>query len=73
MNPILIDGISNLSIHNGVLRVACIATGADGQSHPSGTLVIPGQVATHVLNALIKGTQELEKKLREQQTPAGHA
>jgi len=73
MNQILIDSIANLSIHNGVLRIACVAAGPDGQAQPSGTLVIPGMAATQVLNALVKGTQELEKKLREQQTPVGNA
>ena len=74
MNQILIDAIGQLSIYNGVLRVACMAVGADGQPQPSGTLVIPGPTAAQVLNALIKGTQDLDKKLRElqqqQQSPA---
>lgn len=69
MTQILIDAIGNLSIHNGVLRVACMAIGADGKPQPSGTLVIPGASAGQVLNGLIKGTQELEKKLREVQKP----
>lgn len=76
MNQILIDSIGSLSVHNGVLRVVCMASGADGQLQPSGTLVIPGRTAVQVLNALIKGTQELDKKLREQQQqrlPSGNA
>ena len=75
MTQVLIDAITNLSIHNGVLRIECVAVGPDGQQHPSGTLVIPGAVATQVLQSLIGGTQELEKKLREQQQmpPAGNA
>jgi hypothetical protein len=58
-----------------VLRVECAAVGANGQQHPSGTLLIPGPVAGHVLQALINGTQELEKKIREQQSkpPVGNA
>ncbi len=74
MNQILVDSIASLSIQNGVLRIACMAAGADGQLQSSGTLVIPGPIAVHVLNALIQGTQELDKKLKEQQTPtAGNA
>ena len=75
MTQVLIDAIGGLSIHNGVLRIECVAVGADGQPHPSGTLVIPGAVATQVVQALINGTQELEKKLIEQQQmpPAGNA
>jgi hypothetical protein len=67
MNQILVDAIAKLTIHSGVLRIECTAVGADGKQHPSGTLVIPGPVAGPVLQALIKGTQELEKKLGEQQ------
>jgi len=67
MSQIFIDGITNISFHNGVLRVECASAGPDGKPHPSGTLAIPGAVAGPVLQALIKGTQELEKKMREQQ------
>jgi len=74
MTQILIDGITNISFHGGVLRIECVTVGPEGKQQPSGTLVIPGPVAGHVLQALIKGTQELDKKIREaaqqQQMPA---
>ena len=72
---ILVDGISNLAIHNNVLRIECAAVDADGQQRPSGTLIIPGAVAAQVLQSLINGTQALEKKLHEQQEtiPTGNA
>jgi hypothetical protein len=78
MTQILIDGITNISFHSGVLRIECVTVGPDGKPHPSGTLVIPGAVAGNVLQALIKGTQELDKKMREaqaaqQQPTAGNA
>lgn len=77
MTQILVDGITNISLHNGIVRVECATVGPDGKQHPSGTLVIPGAVAGQVLQALTTGAQELEKKLREQQTKqqpaAGHA
>ena len=69
MTKILVDAITNIAIHNGILRIECTAIGPDGKQHPSGTLVIPGAVAGPVLQALINGTQELDKKLREQQMP----
>lgn len=70
MSHVLIDRITNLSVSNGVLRVECAAIGADGKQHPSGTLIVPGPVANQVLQALINGTQELEKKIREHQAQA---
>ena len=66
MTKILIDAISNISIHNGVLRVECEAVGANGQQNNSGTLVIPGAVAVQVLQSLTGGLQELDRRLREQ-------
>lgn len=66
MSKVLIDGIANLSLHNGIVRVECVAVGADGQGHPSGTLMIPASMAATVLNSLIQGVQELDKKIREQ-------
>jgi hypothetical protein len=78
MNHLFIDGITNITFHSGVLRIECATIGPDGKTHPSGTLIIPGPSAAPVLQALIKGTQEVDKKLREaaqaqQQPTAGNA
>ncbi len=67
MTQILVDGVANITFHSGVLRIECASVGPDGKPHVSGTLVVPGPVAGQVLQAMIKGMQELEKKLREQQ------
>jgi hypothetical protein len=67
MTQLFIDGIANISFYNGILRIECITAGPDGKPQPSGSLMIPGAVAGPVLQALIKGTQDLEKKMREQQ------
>jgi hypothetical protein len=67
MTQILVDGITNITFHSGVVRVECATVSPDGKPQPSGMLVIPGAVAGPVLQALIKGMQELEKKIREQQ------
>jgi hypothetical protein len=67
MTQIFIDGISNITFRSGVLRIECTTVGPDGMPHPTGTLIIPGAVAGHVLEVLIRGTQEVEKKMREQQ------
>jgi len=78
MNQILLDAIANITMHNGVMRIECTAVGPDGKQHPSGVMLIPGAVAGPVLQGLVTGMQELEKKIREQQQaqqtmpPAGH-
>jgi hypothetical protein len=73
MTQLLIDGISTLSIHNGMLRIECVAVGPDTKPHPSGTLLIPAPAAAGVLQALTTGMQELDKKIREQVPTAGNA
>jgi len=70
MTNILVDGIASITFHNGILRVECTTIGAEGKPHSSGTLVIPGPVAAPVIQALINGMQELDKKIKEQQQPA---
>ncbi len=70
MSQILVDGITNITFHNGILRVECSTVGSDGKPHPSGTLIIPGAVAAPILQALSNGMQELDKKMREKQMPA---
>jgi hypothetical protein len=70
---ILIDGITNITHHGGILRIDCVTIGPDGKQHPSGTLLIPGPSVGPVLQALVNGTQELDKKLREQLQQAAAA
>ena len=69
MTNILVDGIAGITLHNGILRVECTTVGADGKPHPSGTLVIPGPAAAQVIQVLVNGMQELDKKIKEQQKP----
>lgn len=73
MTQILVDGIAHISIHNNIVRIECTSVGPDGKQQPSGTLMIPGAIAGPVMQAMIKGMQELDKKLREQQPVPAHA
>jgi Tfp pilus assembly protein PilF len=68
-SQILIDGIKAVTIHNGVLRIDCVAAGPNNEERPSGTLLIPGNQAGPILRSLIQGVQELEKKMRGQAQP----
>ena len=73
MAQILIDGIKSVTIHNGVLRIDCVAAGPNNEERPSGTLLIPGPLAGQVLSALTKAVQELDKRMREQLEQAAAA
>ena len=70
MSVILIDGLKAVSFHNGILRIDCIEAGPNKEERSSGTLLIPGNQARQVLQALVRATQELENKLREQAAAA---
>jgi hypothetical protein len=62
---IVVDRIANIAVMNGILRIECVAVTAAGQERPSGTVLIPANVAGAVVQSLVKGMQELDKKLRE--------
>jgi hypothetical protein len=61
----VIDRISNIAVSNGILRIECVAVNATGQEKPAGMVLIPVNVAGAVVQSLVGGLQELDKKLRE--------
>jgi len=63
MSVMLIDRISSISIHNGVLRVDCVGVGPNNEERNSGTLLIPAGQVANVINSLAQATQELDKRL----------
>jgi hypothetical protein len=65
MSIILVDGIKDVTFHNGIVRIECITAGPNGEQRSSGTLVIPGNVTGPVLQALVQAIQELDKKIRD--------
>ena len=71
MSQILIDGIANVTFAGGIVRVDCVMAGPNNEQRPSGTLLIPGQQAGPILNALVNAMNELQRKQQEQQ--AGEA
>ena len=71
---ILIDGIANVAMANGLLRIECVAAGTSssgGQEKPSGTILIPAMVAGQVVQMLVNAMQELDKKARESMASGG--
>jgi hypothetical protein len=49
-----------------------VEVGPNNQQRPSGTLLIPAPQAGHVLSALVKAMNELQRKQQEHATTAGH-
>jgi hypothetical protein len=69
-NLMVVERIANIAVSNGIVRIECVAVNAAGQEKPSGTMLIPANLAGPVVHSLVKGMQELDKKLREAATPA---
>ena len=70
-NVILVDRIANVAVANGVLRIECVSTSASGQEKPSGTVLIPANVAGAVVQSLVNAMQELDKKAKEAMAASG--
>jgi hypothetical protein len=75
MNFIMIEKLGSVSLRNGVVRIQCIATAADGTEQVTGELVIPavqyGQVAGGLQAAGKQLQERIEQARKEQaeQTP----
>ena len=65
---LLADDIRNVSLSNGLVRIECTTTGADGQTQVSGELVIPaGQYGT-VVKALQNAGQQLQERVQSRES-----
>ena len=76
MNFMMMEKLGSVSLRNGVVRIQCIATGADGQEQVTGELVIPaaqyGQVAGGMQAAGKQLQEKLEQARKAQEDQAEH-
>jgi hypothetical protein len=63
-SKILIDDIKAVAVHNGLLRIDCVAVSPNNEERSTGTLLIPGNRASRILRSLTQAVQELDKKMR---------
>ena len=61
----LIEQIGAATFANGLVRIQCLAAGADGQLKETGTIEVPGNVAAELVNALVNTLNSLETQLSE--------
>ena len=59
---ILVDKLTNATVSNGILRISCAQTAADGSEKPSGEILIP---VTRI-GAVMGELNGVVAKLREQ-------
>jgi hypothetical protein len=65
MTKMLIDGVKSITLHGNVVRIHCVAVGADGKEETAGTLLIPGNEVGPIVQSLVNGLQEMQKQMRE--------
>ena len=64
-SEILVDDIKAVTVHNGLLRIDCVAVSPNNEKRSAGTLLIPGNRAGRILRSLTQAVQELDKKMRQ--------
>ncbi len=65
MSFILIEKLGAVSLRNGVIRIQCMATAADGTDQQSGELVIPAISYGQVAGGLQAAAKQLQEKIQE--------
>tara|TARA_B100001540_G_scaffold314762_1_gene340410 strand:+ start:5421 stop:5687 length:267 start_codon:yes stop_codon:yes gene_type:complete len=61
----LIDGISDVTLANGVVRIQLNTVNPDGTDAKVGTIEIPAAIVADVVNGLANSVNELNAKLIE--------
>ena len=62
---ILVDDIKAVTVHNGLLRIDCVAVSPNNEKRSAGILLIPGNRAGRILRSLTQAVQDLDKKMRQ--------
>ena len=64
---LLIDGIQNVTMANGLVRIQVVQTGADGKQKGVEEIAIPSNQYATVVQGLQQAGQNLQQKMQEQQ------
>ena len=67
MNQLLIDNIANVTLSNGVVRLQCSTTGADGETRTAGEVLIPAGQYSAVVQSLQNAGQQLQEQVQNRQ------
>ena len=65
MNSMMVERLGSVSLRGGVVRVQCMATGADGEEYVTGELHIPAAQFGQVSGALQNAGRELQQRLEQ--------
>lgn len=65
METILVEKLGSVSMRGGLVRVQCMATGADGQERVSGEIVIPAVAFGQVAGGLQAAGKQLQERIEQ--------
>jgi len=65
MNFIMVEKLGSVSMRSGVVRIQCIATGADGTEQVTGELVIPAVQYGIVAGGMQAAGKQLQERLEQ--------
>lgn len=63
---IFADGISQVTLSNNNLRIKLTQTGPDNEVVNAGTLILPANQASRIVNSLAGSIQQLDERLKAQ-------
>ena len=67
MDQLLIDNINNVSLSNGLVRIECTVTGADGETRTSGEIVVAASQYATVVQALQQAGQQIQERVQNRE------
>jgi len=65
MNFMMIEKLGSVSLRNGVVRIQCLAAGADGTEQVAGELIIPAAQYGQVAGGFQAAGRQLQEKLEQ--------
>ena len=67
---LIVDRITNVTLVNGVLRIALERTGADNQGEAVATLFLPASQVNNFINGLNRAARDIAGQIQERSAEA---
>ena len=67
---LVVDRITNVTLSNGVMRIALECTGADNQGEAVATLFLPASQVNNFLNGLNNAAKDIAGQIQERNADA---
>ena len=61
---IFTDGLKNISLSNGNLRITLVQNGPENTQVDAGTLVVPANQASALVNAMANGLKQIDEQMK---------